>query len=422
VTVKTLWSGSVAGTKALTTNQTLSFLDYPASSGTTYALSSTGTGSVATNNLNTTAQADIAMADNYQGSTSYPTPTLVSNKVGIVPFAWVSSAGAPSDLTNITPQLARVLFQTGTCSAALFTNNNTEASDQTGGVTVYAIGRDPLSGTRLVTFAESGIGVFQAVAQYQPSIAGHNGSTVNGISGTTITNVNLTDIDASIPTTAAGQTGYSSGGTLADQLRYTTTSVTDDNLGASVGAICFVSYLGESDASRAVNGVGTSVGSGNVGCRYISYNGVTAFGGAVVSLTGNVDASGNVTVTTGSTTGLIVGQLVRSTGLVGDSYISAIADTTHFTVKYPTGTAQTAGTGLSISTSNLLPLPIWNGSYTMWGYENITWKSSLSGDKLFFGNALKTQISTVDFFSSGLNITNMRVQRSVDGGNVGQTY
>jgi hypothetical protein len=135
-----------------------------------------------------------------------------------------------------------------------------------------------------------------------------------------------------------------------------------------------------------------------------------------------VDASGNVTVTTGSTTGLIVGQLVRSSGLVGDSYISAIADTTHFTVKNPPGTAYTVASGLSISSSNLLPLAIWNGTYTMWGYENIMWRTSLSGDKLIFGNALKTQITTVDFFSSGLNLTNMRVNRTNDGGNVTQTY
>ena len=420
VTVKTNWSGSVAGIKAVTTGQTLSFLDYPVTTGTAYSLSSSGTGSVNANNLNTTSAADITMADNYQASTSYTTPALVTNKVGIVPFAWVSSASAPSDLTNVTPQLARALLQSGSVSASLFTNNNTEASDQAGGITIYAAGRDPLSGTRVVTFAETGVGINTTVTQYWPSVNGVNGSTVNGASGTTLTNINLVSTDAT--TSVLGQSGYGSGGSLADLMRYTTTSVTDDNSG-NTGAIAFVTYLGESDASRAVNGAGATVnGTGNVGCRYLSYNGTPAFGGAIVSLTGTVDASGNVTVTTGSTTGLIVGQLVRSSGLVGDSYISAIADTTHFTVKNPAGTAYTAGSGLSISSSNVLPLAIWNGTYTMWGYENIMWKTSLTGDKLTFGNALKTQIITVDYFSSGLSFTNMRVNRTVDGGNVTQNY
>jgi hypothetical protein len=432
VTVKTNWSGAVAGIKALTTSQSLSFLDYPATTGTAYTLnSSTGTASVNANNLNTTSVADVSMADNWQASTSYTNPSLTGGGVvGVVPFAWVSSASAPSGLTNMTPQLARSLFSSGFCSAALFTNNPADASDQSAGAMVYAIGRDPLSGTRLVTFAESGIGIFSAVAQYQPSVNGVNGSTVNGISGTTITNINQTAIDASIPTTSPGQTGYGSGGTLADTLRYTTTSVTDDTLGTLVGGqatptgyMCFVSYLGESDASRAVNGIGSGVlANTNVGCRYLSYNGVSAFGGAVVTVTGNVDASGNITLTSGTTTGLIVGQLVRSNGLVGDSYITSITDSTHFAVSNPPGTAYTVGSGLSISTSNLLPKAIWDGAYTMWGYERILWKSTLAGDKLTFANALKTQITTVDYFSSGLNVTNMRVNRTTDGGNVTQTY
>lgn len=423
VTVKTNWSGSVAGIKALTTNQSLAFLDFPATTGTSYTLSSSGTGSVNANNLNTNSTADITMADNYQASTSYTSPNLTANRVGVVPFAWVSSASAPSGLTNVTPQLARSLFQSGSLSASVFTNNNNDASDQVNGALVYAVGRDPLSGTRLVSFAESGIGIFATVFQSQPSVAGQNGSTVNGISGTTITNINLTPVDASVPTTTTGQTGYSSGGTLADTMRYTTASVTDDNAGIGPMKICFVTYLGESDAARAVNGTGSGVLAGtNVGCRYLTYNGVNAFGGVVTTVTGNVDASGNVTVTTGNTTGMVVGQLVRATGLVGDSYISAITDSTHFSVTNPNGTSYTAGTALSISTSNLLPQAIWNGSYTMWGYENIMWRTSLSGDKLTFGNALKTQITNVDFYNAGLSVNSMRVARTVDGGNVGTNF
>ena len=88
----------------------------------------------------------------------------------------------------------------------------------------------------------------------------------------------------------------------------------------------------------------------------------------------------------------------------------------------PNGPPYPAGTALSISTSNLLPQAIWNGSYTMWGYENIMWRTSLTGDKLTFGNALKTQITNVDFYNAGLSVNSMRVARTVDGGNVGTNY
>lgn len=414
ITVQCAWSGAVAGVKALNNNDSLTYLTlnttaFPSSTGTVYALSANGT-AANIDNVDDTGIADIAMTDNLQGSTKYTENTLAAAKVGIIPFAWVASKDAPAGLTNVTPQLAGALFKVGACSAALFTNDNADAYDQPGGTLVYAIGRDPLSGTRLVTFAESGIGIFSSVTQF----------FANSVTGSTVNTLALTAADAAVDAPLAGNNGFTSGGNVADLLRHTTTNVSDDVF-SYTGKACFVSYVGESDAARAVNGTGSNVSANNnVGCRYLAYNGVNAFGGVVKSLTCDfTQGSSTVEVTTGDTTGLVVGQLLRSSKLQGDSIISSIVDSNTLTISKPV--TATTGSG-TLTTSNLLPTAIWNGSYTFWGYEYIMWRTSLAGDKLTFGNALKTQIHDVDYFTAGLSETSMRVNRTSDGGTVTQTY
>lgn len=410
VTVKCRWTGSVAGIKALNNNGTAPFLAYPASN-TAYTLAPSGTPSVNADNLTNVVTPDIAMADNKQESTAYTGTALTSQKVGIIPFAWVSSKDAPAGLTNITPQNAQALYKVGFASASLFTNNNADAQDQPGGTTVYAMGRDPHSGTRLVAFAESGIGVFQSVVQW--AITGTSAAN-------TVSTINLTNADASVDAPNAGENGLTSGGTLADLLRNTTTNVTDQNFGFA-GKACFIGYLGETDAARAVNGTGSGVSANtNLGCRYLSYNGVNAFGGAVKTVSCGFTAGTKTVTGSGFLTGtpLVAGQLLRSAYLPGDTVIQSVNSDTQLTVSKNASNTGTA----DLTTSNVLPEAIWNGSYTFWGYEYIIWRSSMSGDKLSFGNLLKTQIHDVDYFSAGLSEASMRVTRTADGGTVTQNY
>lgn len=433
VTVKTSWDGSVAGVKSLNSGATQSYLAFPAS-GTAYTLSATGTSSVNTNNLSVTASSDIAMADNLQASTKYTGTALTQTKVGIIPFSWVASPSAPSGLTTMTPQLAKNLFKVGYTSAALFTNNNADADDQVGGTRVYAIGRDPLSGTRLDTFAESGIGIFTTVSQYQPATIAVSG--VDGVSGTTaITDIELTQANAAVDAPTNGENGFTSGGNLADLARYTTASVTDQN-GSYAGKVCFVTYLGEGDANRAVNGTGSSVTGGNA--KYLSYNGATAFGGLAKSFAECTITSGNAVVTfpattvngtptAQSTTGLQAGQLIRSTNFPGDTVIVSVDSATQITVSSNATSSNGTTSGQpngALSTSIINPASIWSGAYTFWGNEYIMWKTTLAGDAFTFAGKLKDQIKNTDYFQSGLSIsgTKMRVQRSADGGTVSQNY
>src|SRR5262249_40280534 len=127
---------------------------------------------------------------------------------------------------------------------------------------VYAIGRDADSGTRLTAFAETGIGVFSGVTQWQPTNAsGHvidrTGAGAGPVVGQqlwpaqTINNI-FYDV---------GQGGYASGGDLAQAMKTSQTNIT----------LRYVTYLGISDATSAISG----------GASEITYNGVTYSDAAV---------------------------------------------------------------------------------------------------------------------------------------------
>ena len=230
VVVKTSWSGSADGIHKVASGAPVAYL------ATSTTQSSSGTAGVAagTEQLVPTA----AFSDVYQGSTIYTTPTLTDTIVAIAPFKWVASASAPSSLTNITPQQVQALYGAGTMPLALFTGN---PADQ--GTTVYALGRDPDSGTRITAFAEAGLGPFAGVVQYVPTINGSNEVTAFNPTPANTTNGWV-----------LGNTGASSGGALATQLKATSTTQNAVMIG----------YLGLSDASNAILG----------GAKELTYNGV----------------------------------------------------------------------------------------------------------------------------------------------------
>lgn len=172
--------------------------------------------------------------------------TLVDANIGVTANknAATTSSGnaavavAPSPISNISNQLAQALFANGRIPLALFTNNPAHET-----IDVWATGRDPGSGTRLTTFAESGIGVTSTVVQYQPTISGGAvtshipwpAGTFNGIPYTT------------------GNGGQSSGGNLVTYMTATTSGING----------YYVSYMSVNDAATGING----------GAKELSWNG-----------------------------------------------------------------------------------------------------------------------------------------------------
>lgn len=125
-----------------------------------YSGSVEGVGSISQNALETylatdgvttfTHLADLAFSDVFQSSTIYKTPTLADEVVGVQPFIWAKSAGAPAGLTNITIQQINAFLPNGLLPTSYFTGN---AADDAG--LTYLLGRDSGSGTRMTVERDS---------------------------------------------------------------------------------------------------------------------------------------------------------------------------------------------------------------------------------------------------------------------------
>ena len=267
VTIKTSWTGSEAGVQTVA-NGTILVTYLPDNSATS------GGGGTANlpdpsvpGNPTSLEIPDVAMSDTFQSTSfffgtyfgkSYPalnstntTPGLpIGQVVGIVQFKWVAGRSIPAGLTNMTGQLARNLYSTGKTALALWTGS---ASDHN--TSVYAIGRNFGSGTRLTSFAESGVGAKAVVKQYFPYDASNN---VIITAGGTIDHVALTPAGVinGIPY-GPGNGGYESGGELTKGMNNTPPANT-----------LLVGYSGTGDAdSQITNNPAT-------GLTELSWNGV----------------------------------------------------------------------------------------------------------------------------------------------------
>ena len=269
--VETKFTGSVGGIKAVTSGAGLDFFpddtdtrggsfstaDVVASASPTPPAFGAGTGLVTVSlaGLNT-VPAEVTMSDTYQAATLYRSPTLsgaVINGgaapkeiVGVVPFIWMRTPSADASvasITNMNRQVANLLYGNGTLPLAFWSGSALPA-DQT--ALVYAAGRDPDSGTRLTTFAETGLGANATVVQYNPS-SQTTGSPVAGVS----TSGSVTGVQVFPDTTVAnlnqvftgGNAGEASGGSLAGYMGKAFAIGTP-------GAL--IAYSGTGDASGAI--------------------------------------------------------------------------------------------------------------------------------------------------------------------------
>ncbi len=405
-TIKTNWSGSGAGIRDVSVPNNLPFI----ADGTT--VSPSGTPNLATS---VSEAPEIAMSDNKQSSTTFLTPNLnIAFKVGIIPFAYVASKDTPAGVTNMTAQNFKALYNTGRIAVSFFTNNPADTQY------IYAVGRDPFSGTRLDSLAEPGYGTQNVVRQYKPTLSTTAGSL------NTVLSIAQYPPTASVPD--AGNDGESSGGTVGKFLRYTTMNVTDTARGTTAPT-SFIGYVGEADSYTAVFDAFTSLTGADQGnARYLSFNGVAGYGGtakkpATVSVTNGSPVVGLVAGALNDTTGLVVGQVISGNGIApGASILSINAGANTITLDRNSTVTDGALAGVVIGA--LLPSTVRNGTYTFWNYEQMLWKSSVigtSGFKFSGATAIKNRILNFDYSFAGLaDDASMTVSRDEDGGFLSQ--
>jgi hypothetical protein len=178
-------------------------------------------------NFDTATGADVIFSDVVQETTDYAPPTwtaLDGNVVGVVTFGWFRGLStSASTLSNITGQQASALIPNGTIAKSLFTGVTSDASTP-----VYLLGRNALSGTRLITQADCGWGANSSAISYYPT----------NISGT-----------ISIVQDVAATPGYSSGSGLRTGLGSSTTAA-------------LIGYMSINDGATIIS-------------RNLSYNGVS---------------------------------------------------------------------------------------------------------------------------------------------------
>jgi hypothetical protein len=265
------WNGSEAGIQSAagpTNGSNAANISY-------YATNATGVGTAT--NYSVSHVATLAFSDTYQ-STSIFHGTLngvtyadlrgytnSSQNVGVVSFTFIGSRGFPTN-ASVTAQVANQILAAGSIPLTLITG---ASADQTN--SVWLIGRNPDSGTRLTTLAEVGYGVRTAVTQYAVATNySGGGATVATLQGTTTTNTLISYPAETINGVAwdVANSGYSSGGTLCGLMtnyyaRGADLTV-DGDPATRTGTNFLLGYAGVSDAN----------GKTNDGLVKLAYNGV----------------------------------------------------------------------------------------------------------------------------------------------------
>jgi hypothetical protein len=294
LTVRVTWTGSVFGIKDVSQQNNIDFLTLATLTGANGVIVDSATATE-------TGKAQMCLSDVYQASTSYTAIGLTDVKVAVQPFRWVASksatiAGAGNGATwgNVTAQQIRALYTAGNRNLGMFTG---VASDV---VQVYASGRDPGSGTRLTALAETKYGAFTSVNQWKPTVSSGAVTTLQYWPAETVDGIPL----------QVGNSGFTSGGTLATALGATSLTVqTLDEEGgeiASSESLLLLGYVGRSDANAAIT----------LGARLLTYEGV---------------ADTDVNIQQGSYSFWCYEHLLSKTGLTTDEGTFKTALTTQIT-------------------------------------------------------------------------------------------
>jgi hypothetical protein len=325
VVIKVSFSGALAGIAAVAGNTDQRFV----------VTDGTGSGAVADPSATSAVlgvdyeigKADFGFSTNFQATSPFngvyngvTYNTVIEEIVGVSPLGFYASPGFPG--TNITTQVAQLLYTSGSVPVALFTGNFAADANKI----VYAIGRNTDAGQRFGALTEIGLGTTTAVRVWQPTFSTAQTTSGNLVYGGVVGTQDLWPAETVGGVfSPLGSGGYTTGALLAATL--TTTlgpdayhgKYLDDSVDPPVyqylypnaTAGYYVGYVTPSDANSRV--IGGSVPLANRGVA-LSYNGV---------------ALTNANVQNGSYTAWVYNRILKpQSGLTGNklTFANALRD------------------------------------------------------------------------------------------------
>jgi len=370
VTVEISYVGSSSGIQDVASSGTANFLPAGATTGSSPYADPTTAGNAGDEEFPIFTASDEFQAStpwlgtNTLTGTSVTYQTLNSDVAGVIPYRFVASPDAPSRLTNITPQQAQELWETGYISLASLTGS---ASDTT--EAIYALGRNPGSGLRTILLSETGIGVATLVHQFEPTVTGSGTVSYPYVATSQVRYPAGTVNGVSLP---IGDNGYSSFSSLDPAISaYTITnggSINGSGVNypatAGIGATSaiYVTALADADAQTAIKN----------GAHELSYNGFYLAGQPYTG--------------TGPT-----GLLPSSGGASGNLANGAYTFWSYIQLQYQSG----------LTTATLTPTSSYPTAEQQAAYV--------------FEQALYTKLHNAD---SAVLLQNLNVYRTQDGGNI----
>lgn len=310
--IRCRFSGSTEGLRDLTQNNDVLYYADAAipAAGTITPISSNSNPTTGSTPANVAQKADLAFSDVQQANSPYRTPALqpADSRVGVITFVFLKSQGSSANLTNVTAQSWGALLRNNRgVPLSTFTGNSSDSSGR-----VLATGRNDGSGTRAVYLIETGYGVSRLVNQFKISANGFNSFTLGAGSSTDAVNFlslwpsndaeNVDNNSILWNALTTGNGGYFSGSGVTGLLTKDTSSVrvmgptgNSDlsssgsyvSTGGTPRAFSVIGFVGTSDAVAAIATNNPGTGAGGAGL--LSYNGVT-----ITPVSTGVDATGLV--------------------------------------------------------------------------------------------------------------------------------
>ncbi len=426
VTIKLTYNGSAGGWKTNAASQGVRFLpDTDNGQGGSRTDVLTNTGATAEVHV-----PDFHISNEFQDSTpwsgtnsiSFPEngPTtyapLIDRIVGILPLRLVASKAAPAGL-NLTPQLAQQLFKNGSIRLSQLTGNNADFSKR-----VYALSRGIDSGVRTLWAAANGVGTSTPLQNWNPTTSNTTNKPVVGV-----TIVSAGTGYTSAPTGAlsgGGGTGATATATVANG-RLTGFTVTNGGSGYnSAPTVTLTGGGGTLASARAV------IEGGTVATQVLWPASTRSPDTRILGVDSPLGNGGFPTF--GPLLTALTSTLNLPNGNAGDIYITALGDSDADSA-IKGGAKEVTWNGISLGTlgtyGNVGGNPnnpsavgsatptLANGSYDLWGYVRLPYRSDIVGVQLKTLEAVAQQLQD---FDAPVLLKDVNIQRFQDGGPIVQ--